>query len=336
LETKSVLSGHTNAIWALAASPDGRLLASGDKSGAVKLWLATPAGPVRSAVRYPENARDNRGYTDDAGHVYWRDEKDRIVIAEGRSGKPTRLLDGYFAAATVIRISPDLERVAVAEPSRLVIRRTSNLDVTSETALSGLTVRSLRFAPDTRRIAVVYQPGRVCVLATDHLEADPLVELNSPASVRVTTFSPDGLFLAVGRSDGRVELLDIQHRSVMDSWVESRLWITGIAFSADGGLVAVSTEDGVVNVRDSRTRKLVKSLRSVADAYWSVGFSVAGDRIAAGTGEGTIILWDLASGEDLLTLTAHPQPLVGGLRFQADGKTLFSWTGKEYRYWTIE
>src|SRR3546814_9577601 len=33
-----MLTGHERQVWAIAFSPDGKLLASGDRSGEVRLW----------------------------------------------------------------------------------------------------------------------------------------------------------------------------------------------------------------------------------------------------------------------------------------------------------
>jgi WD40 repeat protein len=43
-----VLTGHTNQVAAVAFSPDGKTLASGDRSGAVKLWSVTTLQEVAS------------------------------------------------------------------------------------------------------------------------------------------------------------------------------------------------------------------------------------------------------------------------------------------------
>jgi WD40 repeat protein len=311
-------------------------LASGDKSGTVKLWR--PAAPIsaRKARSYPAEARANKGFTADAEHVYWRDHQDRIVVVNRNDPTAITRLEGAFPGAGRIEIGNDLSLIAVADAEATTIRRLPGMDPISRLSTGRADIHSLRFSPDLRQIAIVLAGGIVGVRDVHALAAAPLLEFDAQSSVRVTCFSPSGRFLAIGGDDGKLDLLDLSTGTPAGRWQESRLWITGIAFSADGRQLATSTEEGTITIRDVDTGQRIRSLRSGADAYWSVSFSRAGDRVAAGTGSGTIVIWDLASGEDLVTLQAHSQPLVGGLRFLEDGRTLFSWTGEEYRYWTID
>ena len=55
------LRGHTNSIWALAFSPDGKTLASGSADQTVKFW-DTASGQLRETI-VPGESGISRGWT---------------------------------------------------------------------------------------------------------------------------------------------------------------------------------------------------------------------------------------------------------------------------------
>jgi WD40 repeat protein len=55
-EQRALLRGHPKPIRSLAISPDGRLLATGDEGGAVRIW-ELPGGALRATLQaQPLNA----------------------------------------------------------------------------------------------------------------------------------------------------------------------------------------------------------------------------------------------------------------------------------------
>jgi WD40 repeat protein len=75
-------------------------------------------------------------------------------------------------------------------------------------------------------------------------------------------------------------------------------------FSTDGKLIAVSAGRQLLLVNAS-TYKIKNTLRNAPVSVTTVAFSPDGRRIAAGGGDGDVILWDVATGMQLRTISAH-------------------------------
>jgi WD40 repeat protein len=97
-----------------------------------------------------------------------------------------------------------------------------------------------------------------------------------------------------------------------------------VSFSADGRWLAVVDPVEVV-LYDLRTGAAARRLRAGGgEPYFGcVAFSPDGKCVATGGNDGVVTLWDVATGEALVTFDRH-EGQVTGLRFSADGTRLIS------------
>lgn len=99
-----------------------------------------------------------------------------------------------------------------------------------------------------------------------------------------------------------------------------------VVFSSDGRWLAV-TLPGEVVLFDLRTGTAARRLRPTAGTgelmFPAVEFSPDGHRVATGGSDGLVTLWDVATGEPLVSFDRH-EGMVTGLRFSADGTRLLS------------
>ncbi len=103
-----------------------------------------------------------------------------------------------------------------------------------------------------------------------------------------------------------------------------------VAWSPDGRMLAVVSSIGVY-LYDSTTLGQPQFLES--DVYViSVTFSPDGKLLAAGGAEGTIKLWDMASGQEILTLHRDTPQLIEHVTFSPDGKLLAAWESTSERF----
>ncbi len=290
---EDMLKGHDDEAWALAYSPDGKLLGSSSNNDREEetIRLRMPDGRI---VRE------------------WRDSE---------------------ATVSGLVFSPDGSWIATAHLCReRAIRIRPSLDdgeVVSVELPDGEWGRSVAVDP-TR--PVVYAGGdRGTVLAWDVASRRVLWRIMPPPERRLprthdrvhqVAISPDGRRLAVADDRGVVRLLDTANGDVVASH-EGRGPMLAVAYAPDGRTVAAGDREGLIYFLDAgglRPRQVVpgddRDLRCLA-------FSPDGRTLAA-AGLGQVVrLWDPSTGEELLSLPGH-RAQVNAVAFSPDGETLAS------------
>ena len=102
--------------------------------------------------------------------------------------------------------------------------------------------------------------------------------------------------LALGSSEGLIDVLDINTGQGVMTCKAHELPIRGLAWSPDGQRLATAAADGMVKVIESRKGNELLSLRTTQPARAQIAWSPDGQRLAAATEDGTIQVWDARRG----------------------------------------
>lgn len=332
-------------INALAATPDGSLIASGNPEGTIRVWRVGPGGPALTASAVaaelpsvdgivgfalsPDGRRLAAAIGDDL-------EQAEVVVLDTSTGAPVSRVrvsgwSGHGMAWNSTTLSSDGLRVARGGGfgDRGEVRV---FDAATGRSVARISGRGAAFS------SVAFSPeGDVIVTGIGILAGDVRVWDARSGQLRRTlsrtaygdigadgsalAFSHDGTVLAVGTGGG-VKLFDVR------TWKQQQVlggiegYVGGIAFSPDDRAIAAvgfdpfkpSRVPGVVWTRGSRDAP-----RKLADGEGrGVAFSSDGSRLALISADGGIQLWSTATWETAPPFGKEDQPM-GPLVFSPNG-----------------
>ncbi len=141
----------------------------------------------------------------------------------------------------------------------------------------------------------------------------------NPGTVWSVDFDPTGHQLASAIEDGSVRIWDLESKTLRKSFNAHRGVVWLVAYHPTRPIVMTSGDDSTVRLWNSETFDAVREWK-LSSAVRSAAFSPSGDRIAAGDREGMIHVFDIDSGEELITKT-QPGSIMG-IDYSANGKLI--------------
>jgi WD40 repeat protein len=244
------LTGHGDAVFAVAFHPDEGSLASGSRDGVVKVW-DTRTGRETRTLRGHSAQVCGVAFSPDGTRLASADREGTVRVWDAAADRPRLTLPGSRADHPVQRVafSPDGLRLASSLDGRV-------WDLTSGRPIftvreHGPACRSVVFSPDGTRLASAGWNQTVRV--GDSTSGQELLTLPGHRSnIVCLAFSPEGTRLASAGDDRTVRIWDVGAGQEVLTLTVAPHSPFSVAFSADGTRLAAATDDGVVKVWDAR------------------------------------------------------------------------------------
>lgn len=198
-----------------------------------------------------------------------------------------------------------------------------------------MAVYALDFSPDGGLLATGHSDHRVRIWDPSTKQVLAVLE-GHMEEIILLEYAPDGGTIASVGAGGDLLLWDLEHGIPLISLYRDQYYYAQvIEFSPDGRLLTFGADPVYLSRFDRQQFKFLEPLRS--KYYYSEGTTSAiainpnGNLIAAGADKyfdldsGQIQIWDLASGERLVELPIHNEPVVY-LEFTPEGSVLIGMT----------
>jgi WD40 repeat protein len=328
-QASMTLCGHTDAVWGVAVSPDGKRIVSGSEDQTVRVWDATTGAELMTL----------RGHEREVGPVSFR-SNGRKLVSSSMDGT-VKVWDAATGAEVMTLAGPedDVISAAFSPDGKRIISGSHGGTLKLWDAAAGVELMTLRghegghegdvwsvsFSSDGKRIVSGSYDKTIKIW--DAATGAELMTLHGHSgSVSSIAFSPDGKRIISGSWDRIIKVWDVSTGAeVMTLRGHARV-VTDVAFSPDGERIVSGSADGTVKVWDAATGAEVMTLRGHENRVCSVVFMPDGKRIVSSSRDGTIKVWDVAIDREHVIL-AGPQDGEGRVVFSPDGTRIISITG---------
>jgi WD40 repeat protein len=333
LSRLDAVTGREKEVWAapnggaqapLAIVADGAWVAGMDDTGGIRVWNPKdgtgPAVERHAPLLQPGFSADGTvasALAVDGKLVTF----DPATGAAGKSFEPGFVEDAATFWDARTGLVAGVGKLGDETELHVVELKTRNL--VARIVLPAGGVEAVAFPPAGAGRLAVFGNGTAGVYATQTGAAVRTFPVGQADQAKAGALSADGRLVAVNTTPVSVwEVATGRKRFELNGPAETET----LTFSADGRWLAVVAPSEVVlfDVRvGAASRRLRTGPETAQIAYTCAAFGPDGTRLATGGADGLVTLWDVATGDALVSFDRHEGP-VTGLGFSADGARLVS------------
>jgi WD40 repeat protein len=339
-------------IQSVAFSPDGKLLATLDNKGNIRVseWESNNILVRKTVTPIRRPDAGVVAFLPDGHRLAIGGDMGALLLLDLQSGKVTPLQTQTADGVTALAVSPagDLMAAGFGYTDGTI----GLWELSTGKALEKLTnhtayVRALAFTPDGRRLVSGGADGTIRVWSVaDRTELWRFRAYRH--GVVALALLPDGKTLVSGGPDGALCRWDCSapietraHASlVISHGLQSQSGLPaasygpgppdpkgvrrfGVAFAPDSRSFITSDPEGALAVYDARSMQIIERLAALGTNNWGVALSPDGRWLAAANASGQIEIWDWKAGHAITNLVL-PFQWVGIIRFSRTGQFLLA------------
>jgi WD40 repeat protein len=301
-----VLCEPMEAVYAVAFSPDGAILATGSDDGSARLFSVATG---REVGRF-------EGLGDLVNSIAFSPDGTMLATGSGdgiarlfsvTTGREVRRFEEH-EWVTCVAFSPDGAILATGSGDGIarLISVATGREVGRFNANGGL-VSSVAFSPDGAMLAMGSNDGvvRLFAIATGR-ETSRFWGNGGP--IACFAFSPDVAMLATGSHDGVARLYSVVTGREAGRFEGHSGSISCVAFSPDGATLATGSRDHIVRLFSVDTCRELDRFGGHLDVVASIVFSPDASAIVTGSFDGTAMMFSIATAREVCRFKGEGSP----------------------------
>jgi WD40 repeat protein/tRNA A-37 threonylcarbamoyl transferase component Bud32 len=297
---------HPGILTAVAVSRDGRLLASGNSAGIVKIWEVQTGRELREL---PKHGRFIRGmaFSPDGRLLATGCEADSgiVKIWNPLTGELLRDLAGHANVLIALTFSPDGRLLATAcQNDQVRLWDVASGQLIYPLSEKMVALNGLAFSPDGRRLLTASMEGIVKVHDASTGQAISSFQGNIQW-IFSAAFSRDGRLLALGSEDGTVKVWETESGKEIHSLEAHTGLAVSLVFLAGDQRLASCGDDRTLKIWDMATGQEALQLGVFAKRSQALAVSADGLRLFYRHAKGTAKVGDTIGVADGTPLTGH-------------------------------
>ncbi|NER25787.1 MAG: NACHT domain-containing protein, partial [Symploca sp. SIO1C2] len=321
------------SIHSVAFSPNGKILATGDTLGEIRLWRLDDGKHILICKGHTYSVK-SLVFSCDGQTLASGGYDHTVKLWDIHTGQCLNTLQGHTNVVMSVAFSPNGQTLVSGSEDHTVrlwdINTGNCLNI-----LQGHTnyVRSVTLSCDGQTLASSSFDHTI-KLWDIHTGQCFKTLYGDTNWVTAVALSNNSQTLASGSSNGTLKLWDICTGQCLNTWQGHTHWIQSIAFSPNGQTLASGSEDYTVKLWDICTGQCLNTLQGHTNWVRSVAFSCDGQTLASGSEDYTVKLWNIHTGQCLNTLQGHIN-WIQSIAFSPDGQTLASNENYNVKLWDI-
>jgi WD40 repeat protein len=328
---QSTLTGHMSPVWRIMFSPGGKMLASGDEQGVIRLWSVDENREL-AALKGHSRLISGLAFSPNGALLASSSWDGTVRLWEVASGKELSVLKGHNTGTEIMGVAFSPDGATLASWSRGSDHALRLWDVKTGSQLEVIEgffehADSVAFDPQGTVLATGSRDSAVHLFQVNTGKDIDILQSASSGEITEILFSPDGKKLAAASDAGSVYMWDMQRESLQAVFSGYTGVVYGLAFSPEGGLLASGYGDTSVRLWDVNMRREQAILGGHILEVSSVVFSPDGTLLASAPQGApysftvdSVRLWRVENGQQVAEV--GPSEGAMSIAFSPDGKLL--------------